>query len=318
MAQNTESFRISPKLQEILCLLGQAYVFEDAEEILNQTLGIEISAKQIQKVSEHYGGKIEEQQQHYIEKEDAPQVNLKAEEDPVYCMPDGSMIFTREEGWKEIKVGRIFTMRDRVAIHPCRKSIIHSLYLCHLGTHRDFLEKWEVYLHKYKKKIFIADGASWIWNWVKDTYPDAIQILDFWHAVEKLAHYAICQYTDKDKREQWLEEKKQQLRKSQVEKIIQELRFTVPRTQEAQKAKIDVIRYYENNSERMQYASYLEKGYLIGSGAIEAAHRNVVQQRLKLSGQRWSLKGAQQIVNLRTLKKSNLWNIVVNLIKKAA
>lgn len=43
---------------------------------------------------------------------------------------------------------------------------------------------------------------------------------------------------------------------------------------------------------------------LIGSGAIEAAHRNVIQKRLKLSGQRWTIKGAQQITNLRTYKKS--------------
>lgn len=60
------------------------------------------------------------------------------------------------------------------------------------------------------------------------------------------------------------------------------------------------------------------KGYLIGSGAIESAHRNVVQQRLKLSGQRWSVQGAQQIVNLRAYKKSDRWNEVVDFIKQAA
>ena len=68
----------------------------------------------------------------------------------------------------------------------------------------------------------------------------------------------------------------------------------------------------------MQYKDYREKGYMIGSGAIEAAHRNVVQQRLKLSGQRWSIAGAHQIVNLRASKKSNQWNTVVQLIKSAA
>ena len=68
----------------------------------------------------------------------------------------------------------------------------------------------------------------------------------------------------------------------------------------------------------MQYRTYLEKRYLIGSGAIEAAHRNVIQQRLKRSGQRWSVKGAQQIANLRAFKKSNQWNAVIDLINAAA
>ena len=78
------------------------------------------------------------------------------------------------------------------------------------------------------------------------------------------------------------------------------------------------MRYYQSNVRRMQYKTFVEKGYMIGSGAIESAHRNVVQQRLKLSGQRWSVKGAQQIVDLRACKKSNQWNTVVHLIKTAA
>ncbi len=40
----------------------------------------------------------------------------------------------------------------------------------------------------------------------------------------------------------------------------------------------------------MQYHKYLKEGLLIGSGAIESAHKDVLQQRLKLSGQRWTMK----------------------------
>jgi len=55
-----------------------------------------------------------------------------------------------------------------------------------------------------------------------------------------------------------------------------------------------------------------------GSGPIEAAHRNVIQQRLKLSGQKWTIKGAQAIANLRCYQKSNAWDIIDNLIRVAA
>lgn len=49
----------------------------------------------------------------------------------------------------------------------------------------------------------------------------------------------------------------------------------------------------------MIYKTFKEKGYVIGSGPIEVAHRSVIQQRMKLSGQKWSIKGANAIANLR-------------------
>ena len=166
--------------------------------------------------------------------------------------------------------------------------------------------------------VCIADGAKWQWNWVEDNYPDIVQILDFFHAIEKLGFYASLQFNDKEKRKKWMEIKKQQLLNNKVKTIINQLQKAKAISKEANKACTDVIRYFGNNIMRMQYKTYLEKGYLIGSGAIESAHRNVVQQRLKLSGQRWSMNGAQQIVNLRAYKKSNRWSDVVNIIKNVA
>jgi len=156
---------------------------------------------------------------------------------------------------------------------------------------------------------------------VEDFYGDSVQILDFYHAVEKLGAYAALVYKDAGERRRWLDLQKQRLKTDEVEKIVEELKETATKTTEpteSDKALKDVIRYYENNIERMKYGSFLKKGYLIGSGAIEAAHRNVIQQRLKLSGQRWSIEGAQRIANLRAYRKSNRWENVVEQIKMAA
>jgi hypothetical protein len=306
-------------LQEVLCLLGQAYVFEESEEILAQLLGISVSAKQIQRVSEHYGQALEEQQQQYGQDQlEPPVLKLKAPQEPVYVMMDGSMVFTREEGWKEMKVGRLFNQSACTPIQEHRNQIMQSLYVCHLGDHQAFTAKWESYCEPYQNKICIADGAKWIWNWVEDCYPQAVQILDYFHAAEKLGSYAALQYPDSAQRNKWMEVQQQRLRNNEADKIIAALQNCSGSTKEADKARTDVIRYYENNLGRMQYRTYLEKGYLIGSGAIEAAHRNVIQQRLKLSGQRWSTQGAQQIANLRASKKSNRWNAVIDLIHAAA
>ena len=224
----------------------------------------------------------------------------------------------REEEWKEMKVGRIYSEKSRVSIQKNRTEIMESIYTCTLGNNKSFLKKLEPYVAPYKQKVFIADGAKWIWNWVEDFYGTSVQILDFYHAVEKLSTYAILAYQDANQRQQWLEEQKQRLKNDEVEKMIEDLKNIIVKTTQQDNALQDVIRYYENNIERMKYGTFIKKGYLIGSGSIESAHRNVVQQRLKLSGQRWSIEGAQRIVNLRAYRKSKRWKKVIEQIKKAA
>ncbi len=298
--------------------MAQGYVFEEAGELLRELLGLRMSGKQIQRVSEHYGERLEGQlQQQAAGEMTAPAIPLKNKEESVYVMLDGSMVLTRK-GWKETKVGRLFKASSNVQIQPHRKEIMQSLYVCHIGGHKKFLEKLEAYSEPYPHKVFIADGARWIWNWVEDCYPEAVQILDFYHALEKLGVYAALQYGEENQRKEWMEEQKGRLLEGKAAELITDLKDIKPAAGQARKAKQDVVRYYESNLQRMQYHLYLEKGYAIGSGAIEAAHRNVVQQRLKLSGQRWNKEGAQQILNLRACKKSNQWNTVEQLIKTAA
>lgn len=300
-----------------MCQLGQSQVFEDGERLLSQLLGIEISARQIQRVSEYYGKELEDGlKQKIVAGKDAE--SCGGAEEPVYVMADGSMVFTREEGWKEMKLGRIFAAADRIEIQKQRASVTKSLYVCHLGDHAAFTRKMEAYADKYKNKICIADGAKWIWNWVDNTYPEAIQILDYYHAVEKLSLLAQAQWDCPAARKKWMNEQQEKLLNNQLDDVLLVIRRTLPRNTEAQKAKENVLRYYEQNQARMQYKTYRDKGLLIGSGPMEAAHRNVIQQRLKLSGQRWTIPGAQYIATLRATHKSGHWNNLIELIKKTA
>jgi hypothetical protein len=299
-------------------------VFEASENRLFEFFGIDISAKQIQRVSEHYGSELERWEEIYQEdvpeKQDVP-LTSKENESPVYVMVDGSMIFTREEQWKEIKVGRIYSEESRVSVQETRTEVTDSIYVCTLGVKKDFIKKFEPYVEPYRHKVFIADGAKWIWNWVEDFYGDSVQILDFYHAVEKLGKYATLACKDPAERRQWLHEQKQRLKTDEVENVLKDLMKIAAKTAdttEIGKTLNDVIRYYENNIERMKYETFMKKGYLIGSGAIESAHRSVIQQRLKMSGQRWSIQGAQKIANLRAYRKSNRWNELIQQIKNAA
>ena len=58
--------------------------------------------------------------------------------------------------------------------------------------------------------------------------------------------------------------------------------------------------YFEENRTKLGYAEALRRKLPIGSGVVESAARHIVQQRLKQSGMRWSLTGAQAVLNLRT------------------
>ena len=65
--------------------------------------------------------------------------------------------------------------------------------------------------------------------------------------------------------------------------------------------------YLINNIDKVNYPEYKEKGYFVGSGAIESANKVVVQRRLKQAGMRWSVFGAQALLSLRAKVESNLW-----------
>jgi hypothetical protein len=318
LVQVGKEFGISARLQEMMCKVGQGYVFEEGEQLFSEMMGITVSARQIQRVSEYYGKMIGDQEDHQIQQE-KKMATIAHRKEPVYVMMDGAMIFTREEGWKEMKTGRIFAAKDVVGIQPKRNVITGSLYVCHLGDHKRFTKKMEAYCDEYDHKICVADGAPWIWNWLENAYSQTVQILDFYHAAEKLGSCAHYHFPEEQPRKAWLEQQKQKLLNNEVEQVIATVeQLPSLRNKEAKKTKEDLIRYYQSNCNRMQYKTYLEQGYLIGSGPIESAHRHVVQHRLKLSGQRWSKPGAQSIVNLRAYQKSDRWCEIIDCIKKAA
>lgn len=315
MAEGTKEFCISKYMVDIMCYSGQQKVFQEASESIDKLLGIEINPKQIERVCHHYGEQIEQEQIKEVEEGCRA---VKANPQDHYVMVDGSMIFTREEGWKEIKLGRIFEQNSCIEINKNRRMIETSQYVSHLGGHHEFTQKMEYYLDSIANKIFIADGGKWIWKWIEASYPDAVQILDFFHAKEHLCAFANLQFPDETEKQQWIEKQTDLLLNDQVEQVILNLKSIKLKKKGIKKTLAQLIQYYQTNQRRMLYKTYKEKKLMIGSGPIESAHRNVIQQRLKLSGQRWTIKGAQQVANLRAIHKSNKWEKVIDLIRNAA
>lgn len=318
MHESGGSFKISSYLQEMLCHVGQNQVFEDAAQTMEHLRGVEVDAKQIERVCHYHGEQLESELARELSSGQEPLRETNSHS-LHYAMMDGSMILTREDGWKEVKLGRIFCARDNIEISSHRGHIMQSQYIAHVGGHERFLEKFDYHLEGLTNVVFVGDGARWIWNWTDAFYPDSIQILDFYHAKEHLCSFAQMYFKEESERKQWIEQQTTSLTNDMVEEVIRCLiHLSKSRNKKEKQARQRLINYYTDNTKRMRYKTFREQGLLIGSGAIESAHRTIIQQRLKLSGQRWTCKGAQQVINLRIANKSNQWNKVVNFTKKAA
>lgn len=310
------NFGISSLLQQQMCFMGQSQVFKEASDTFLRLTGVAVNASQIERVCHHYGEELEQITLKQIR--DGGQDRLTKIGGVHYVMLDGSMLLTREQKWKEIKLGRIFKSDDLIQASPKRKEITTSLYVAHLGNHTDFFDKLEYHTDVIPEKIFIADGAKWIWNWVESTYPNSTQILDFYHAKEHLCQYAKLSMVEDNLRDEWIERMCGLMLNDQINLVIQEIKTMPVKGNKEKQEKRALIGYYKQHAHRMMYKTYKQKKLLIGSGAIEAAHRHVLQQRLKLSGQRWTAKGLQQVANIRVAYRSNLWQNVIGLTKLAA
>lgn len=292
---------------------GQLDCYERCNVILEKFIDIQVSASQVYLVTDCYGKAAEKE------------VNICRSLEPVkkeevlYVEADGSMLLTRDEGWKEVKVGRMFTSGSCIDPNGKLSWIRHSQYVAHLGNNKDFTKQMDTLIESYgrlgKRLVFIADGGTWIKNWIEDAFPEAVSILDYYHVCEHLHSFANVAFSDEPKRKKWTDKQKELLLQSKVTTVIKNIK----RQNKESKEGLLLINYYTNNAYRMDYKRYKNVGAgLIGSGAIESAHRTVVQKRMKQSGQRWSNKGAQNMLNLRVLSMNKQWDKVVALIKNAA
>lgn len=298
-------------MQELMVYAGQLDCYGRSNEVIKQFLQVDVSAAQVYRLTDTYG---EELDKTVNEEKILPPLKQK---EVLYAEVDGSMILTREEKWKEVKLGRLFNSSSCVKGTTQEPGWIRqSQYIAHLGDHRSFMGQADKLIDSYgplkERLVFISDGAVWIRNWIIDTFPEAVSILDFFHATQYLYEFADNYFDNKKQAHKWSEAQKKLLLNSQVDKVISNIEKLASDHATAKK----VIEYYQANQNRMDYKKYLHIGCgIIGSGAIESAHRTVVQKRLKLSGQRWSKKGAQNMLNLRVTHMNGQWNKVVNLVK---
>ncbi|HEY4194628.1 MAG TPA: hypothetical protein VGM63_03775 [Mucilaginibacter sp.] len=319
-SKGAKGFQISPLMQEKMVFAGQYDNYGNSNVVIERLLDQQISSAQVHRLVQAYGCCFG--------------MDIQAErcmpeaitEEVVYAQVDGGMVLTRDQGWKETKLGRVFKSKDCLkGDESCRGYIHQSQYVAYLGEKQTFCRTMDELLDDYSARklgnrlVFVTDGAVWIYNWIKDIFPDAVHILDYFHASEHLYDFVKLYYKDNAGGMEWGKQQETILQQGGVLKVIETLKSLPKGNKQAQEAQNNLIAYYQANAERMNYPKYKKIGAgIIGSGAIESAHRTVVQKRLKQSGQRWGIPGAQNVLNLRVMYMNNQWIKVIDQIKCAA
>ena len=159
--------------------------------------------------------------------------------------------------------------------------------------------------------VALTDGAPSLQNQIVAKMPEFTLILDVIHAIEYLWKVANAMYGETStKRVMWVRERVLLMLSGGTQQIIDEFRQFANTPACRKRAKgvlLSTACYYERNLGYMSYDVYLKNGWPIGTGVIEGACRHLVKDRFELSGMRWTVTGAESLLNLRSIAENDDW-----------
>jgi hypothetical protein len=148
----------------------------------------------------------------------------------------------------------------------------------------------------------IGDGAEWIWKHVEALFPQACQVLDYYHCAEYLHKVAKAQYGDSLQAQEWAEATLTRLYLGKVGQVLGGLRRMQPTSEEARKAIDNCWVYLTDHRSRTHYQTLRRGGYPLGSGGMESENKFICHVRLKRSGAWWYEDSSNQMLALRCAK----------------
>ena len=328
---------ITSGLAALLSLAGIEFGFEESRKWLKAYLLFEVSENTVRSETEDMGA-LQAQREKVLceqsQKEEFLQARLRetgmrpkrlygsldAAKVRIEPRPKAGKKPQKEEDWRDLKVGCWYEAEPVPAAQRSRRhhhkqargqEVLRAKnmrYFCDILEAEAFGELlWASGCANLAdlaaELIFICDGAVWIWRLIDHYFPHAIQIVDWYHAADHLKRLALVAFSTEPLRAEWLEPVLEDLWQGRVTEVIQACERLSHGCQEAKKE----IVYFTNNEQRMQYKKFRSTGYLIGSGTVESACKQIVTQRLKKSGAQWEVEGAVQTAKARAVWLSGDW-----------
>jgi hypothetical protein len=308
-----KSGEMSEEVIRQAALLGIEDAFETSSQKLAELTLLELSPNSIRKASLVMGERVHQQEQAQFARSQRldsqlEQRRVSAKPERLYGSMDGFMVCL-EDGWHEMKAGAWWTTSTR---KDGTLKAQHLAYYADLLAAEDFSDLvwatgFERLADQAKELVFVADGADWIWRIVERHFPQAVQIVDWYHACQYLAPLALLAFSDPDERQRWMHAVKDLLWEGRIDEVIDAC------SQQTNSARPDdparkAVTYYTNNRQRMDYAAFRAQGYMIGSGSMESGCKQIGFERLKIAGARWSVDGARKVAKARAAFLSKQWH----------
>jgi hypothetical protein len=292
--------------------VAAGFPFGPCEEFLARRFGLDLCYKQVQRVAEKTGGLMAKHEKAQATLAVSPDCAVVSAESPeiLTISADGLMVHS-DGSWQEMKVGTILGERGR--------SSIATMSRCEEFGNLLYLEALRRGVGNAKRVVFVADGAVWIWNLVAKHFPDATEVVDWYHAVGHLWEVANSWYGEStDKAKKWVKRNKARLAQDGVERVVSSIRQWNPATQEQETLKRENLHYFTTNAQRMLYATFELNGFYIGSGSVESACKQYGQGRLKQAGMRWKSEGIEAIAHLRSALLNRRTDNILEVARIAA
>lgn len=296
------------RLREKLALVAVLVPYHQAPQVCQTLLGSARYASSLRRVALREAARLTRSGHRHTLRQ--------REQDRIYLQMDGQLCPTREprqgpedEGYREAKAVVAFSQADVAEVSKERHELLAKVLKAQITDCESFRALVaDVYQQAHGPQaaevIVLADGAHWIWNLVDDLLPHAVQILDFSHVKHYLWEAAKLIYgADSAFVRPWVKDQEDLLFADQVAQVMIHLQRFVDLAPDLE----PIIHYFHYHQARMRYGTYQQRGYFIGSGAIESAGKQLTTARIKGAGMRWNVPDLNALLALRCVFLEQSW-----------
>jgi hypothetical protein len=202
--------------------------------------------------------------------------------------------------WRDAKGFRFYLLDGERIVHVLSWHQVQNE--AQLGEALKEIKKAGVIPEAQVRLCVVCDGAEWIWKHVQALFPQARQVLDYYHCAQYLHRVAKAHYGASVQAVEWVEATMTRLYLGKVGLVLGGLKRMQAQSDEAEKAIANCWDYLYEHRGRTAYQKLRRGGYPLGSGGIESSNKLICHVRLKCSGAWWYEANSNQMLALRCAK----------------
>jgi hypothetical protein len=315
---------LSPAVTRLVGVVGALVSFAEGSELLRELADVAVDPKHVERTAEALGREIAGDERRVVEPvppaEVAPTLYLGLDGTgiPMRAAELAGRVGKQPDGTaktREVKLCTVWSAEGRDEDGtPVRDpgSVTYSAALERAASRdtdhgpsefaaRVVREATRRGFDQAQRRVVLGDGAPWIWNLADEHCPDALQIVDRFHAKAHLSDVAKALYgPTSDLTQAWAHKRHTELEAGDLDALLRALRTHALVNDEARKC----VDYIERNRHRMRYPEFRAQGLCTSTGVVEAGCKVAIGTRLKRAGMHWTVQGANAIIALRCAKLS--------------